>query len=220
MPDRRRGTTVLLPLALLLLSLLAPLPADADIYLGRTDTGSLLLTNDPASGGARETFTLIHESNEDTGDLPDLETLEEIVGSAAERYSLPESLIYAVIHVESDGETRARSHKGAVGLMQLMPETARLMGVEDPNDPADNIDGGSRYLRNLMRRFDGDLDRVLAAYNAGPTTVAENGGVPSYPETRRFVRRVKEQFERFKVKDEMIYTYRDENGTVHVTNIR
>lgn len=112
----------------------------------------------------------------------------EIV-EAAERYGVPESLIRAVIRVESAFNPRAVSRKGAQGLMQLMPETAAVLGVRNAFDPRENIDGGVRHLRGLLERF-GDLQLALAAYNAGEQAVLTHGGIPPYPETRDYVTRV------------------------------
>lgn len=110
---------------------------------------------------------------------------------AAARYDLPEALIKAVMAAESAFNPRAVSAKGAQGLMQLMPHTARELRVDDVFDPAQNIDGGARYLRQLWTQYDGDLYRTLAAYNAGPEAVRRAGGqVPRYAETQDYVRRV------------------------------
>jgi len=112
------------------------------------------------------------------------------IDRAAKVYNIPAELIRAVIAVESAGDTAAISHKGAVGLMQLMPETAGQMFVEDLVDPAQNIMGGTRYLRQLANEFAGDMVLVLAAYNAGPDAVRRYKGVPPFDETRLYVKRV------------------------------
>jgi soluble lytic murein transglycosylase-like protein len=117
----------------------------------------------------------------------------EHVRAAAQKYRLPENLLLAVMSVESNCDHRALSDKGAMGLMQLMPGTAREMYVADAWDPAQNIEGGARYLRILANQYNGDPVQVLAAYNAGPDAVRRAGGsVPNIPETREYVRKVVE----------------------------
>lgn len=108
---------------------------------------------------------------------------------ACQRNQLDPSLVRAVIQAESGGDAKAVSKAGAVGLMQLMPETARDLGVQDPRDPAANVAGGTRYLREMLDRF-GKLPEALAAYNAGPGAVERHGGIPPYAETRAYVQRV------------------------------
>jgi soluble lytic murein transglycosylase-like protein len=116
---------------------------------------------------------------------------EEHIKSAAEKYGLAPPLLKAVMAVESNFNPVAVSDKGATGLMQLMPATARDMYVADIFDPAQNIEGGARYLRVLQDRFGGDLEKVLAAYNAGPERVVRHGGsIPPIPETQAYVRKV------------------------------
>ncbi len=111
--------------------------------------------------------------------------------TSAEKYRIPVELLRAVMAVESNYNARALSEKGAVGLMQLMPRTALDMYVGDIWDPAQNIDGGARYLRYLANYYQGDVVKTLAAYNAGPEAVRRAGGtVPNIPETREYVRRV------------------------------
>jgi soluble lytic murein transglycosylase-like protein len=112
------------------------------------------------------------------------------IDKAASLYNIPAELIRAVIHVESAGDTSAISHRGAIGLMQLMPQTAGKMYVIDPVDPAQNIMGGTRYLRHLANQFAGDMMLVLAAYNAGPEAVRKYNGIPPYQETREYVKKV------------------------------
>jgi soluble lytic murein transglycosylase len=108
---------------------------------------------------------------------------------AGRKHEVSPALIKAVIHAESAFDPDATSRVGAGGLMQLMPVTAREMGVRDRFDPAQNISGGTRYLKHLMGRF-GDLELAVAAYNAGPEAVRRHGGVPPYRETRAYVRNV------------------------------
>ena len=113
------------------------------------------------------------------------------IKTAAEKYRLPVELLRAVMAVESNYNARAVSEKGAVGLMQLMPRTAQDMYVGDIWDPAQNIEGGARYLRYLANQYQGDVVKTLAAYNAGPDAVKRAGGaVPNIPETKEYVRRV------------------------------
>ena len=100
------------------------------------------------------------------------------------------ALIRAIIHAESAYQVDAVSPKGAQGLMQLMPSTAKMLHVGDPFNAANNIDGGARYLADLLQQFDGDVTLAAAAYNAGPGAVTKYGGVPPYEETREYVRRV------------------------------
>jgi soluble lytic murein transglycosylase-like protein len=112
------------------------------------------------------------------------------VQRAASYYQLPAALIWAVIKVESNFRDQAVSRAGARGLMQLMPRTAQAIGLRDPLDPEQNILGGAYYLRHLANRFNGDIYYTLAAYNAGPGTVRRYGGIPPYPETQSYIRKV------------------------------
>ena len=113
-----------------------------------------------------------------------------LIRAAAARHRLASELIESVIRVESNFEPRAVSSKGARGLMQLMPKTARLLGVRNVFDARQNIEGGARHLRNLVDRYNGNLTLALAAYNAGADAVARHGGIPPYAETRAYVARV------------------------------
>jgi hypothetical protein len=112
------------------------------------------------------------------------------IAQASQTYQVEEALIKAVIMAESGYNPRAVSHKGARGLMQLMPATAKWLGVHDSFDPAMNIDGGVRYLRKLLDRFNGDMQLALAAYNAGSRYVHQYGGVPPFRATRAYIKKV------------------------------
>jgi soluble lytic murein transglycosylase-like protein len=123
----------------------------------------------------------------------------QFINDAAKRYGLDPELIKAVIKVESSFNPYAVSEKGAMGLMQLMPRTAEEMQVRSPFEAKENIMGGSRYLRKMLNLFDGDLRLGLAAYNAGPNRILENGIIPKIPETEKYVKKVMQEYGRSRV---------------------
>ncbi|WP_370239541.1 lytic transglycosylase domain-containing protein, partial [Neptunomonas phycophila] len=112
------------------------------------------------------------------------------VAAAAKTYNVDPALIRAIIHAESSFKVTAKSHQGAQGLMQLMPATARYLGVGNPFDASENIMGGAKYLAELLALYAGDIKRASAAYNAGPGAVKKYNGVPPYAETKAYVKRV------------------------------
>ncbi|MBI2682159.1 MAG: lytic transglycosylase domain-containing protein [Acidobacteriales bacterium] len=120
--------------------------------------------------------------------------LDAAILDAATRHNVDPNLVRAIIKVESNFDPRAVSRKGALGLMQLMPATARDLKVRNPFDPAQNVDGGVRHLKNLLENFGGDVSLTVAAYNAGQGAVERHGGVPNYRETRNYVKRVNELY--------------------------
>jgi soluble lytic murein transglycosylase-like protein len=121
--------------------------------------------------------------------------LRALASAIARRYGLEPELVLAVVAVESSFRSDAVSPKGAQGLMQLMPRTADSLGVHDVFDPEQNLDGGVRHLRTLVDRYDGDLTRALAAYNAGEAAVERYGGIPPFAETQDYVREVIDRYE-------------------------
>ncbi len=120
------------------------------------------------------------------------------IARASQANGVDPALVYAVIHQESSGNPEVVSSKGAKGLMQLMDPTAKELGVADSLNPEQNIQGGTKYLRQMLDRFEGDLELALAAYNAGPGTVERYGGIPPYTETQNYVKKVKQRYEMYR----------------------
>lgn len=130
--------------------------------------------------------------------LPNQAAYDPHIKLTCKQYGLDCNLVKAVIRAESGFNAFAISPKGAMGLMQLMPGTSRDLGVENPFDPCQNIDGGARYLKMMLDRFNNDTILALAAYNAGPEAVCKNGGVPPIDETQTYVRRVMDFYARYR----------------------
>ena len=169
--------------------------ASADVYLYKDKQGVLNFTNVPNHAGYRR---VLKESNGQLTSASIANGYEDLIRSASGRHNVDADLIRAVIKAESDFNSSARSHKGAMGLMQLMPETARLHNVADAYDPGDNVEGGVRHLKMLLERYQGDIELSLAAYNAGSSAVEKHGGIPPFAETREYVRRVLRFYESYR----------------------
>jgi hypothetical protein len=127
----------------------------------------------------------------------------ELIGEAAERHQLDPALLTAMAQVESAFNPRAVSHRGARGLLQLMPQTAERFGVEDVFDASENVDGGARYLKWLLERYQGRTDLALAGYNAGEAAVDQYGGVPPFAETQQYVTKVMESASRLAEREKL-----------------
>jgi soluble lytic murein transglycosylase-like protein len=179
--------------------------AQADIYQFVDDSGVVHFTNVP--GGRVKNTTKVHAEprgatsssaaarpaptsagSQRTEDIP--VSYVSIINSTCERYGVDPSLVHAIVKVESDFNPFAISRKGAMGLMQLMPQTASTMNVRNTFSPHENIEGGVKYLRYLLDRYEGNLSLSLAAYNSGETSVKKWGTIPPYKETQDYVKKI------------------------------
>ena len=164
--------------------------AIADVYIASDGKGGFILSNVHRPG--RQYDRVISESIADGGpanaQLVTGRPYADLVAAAALANDVPQALLHALIKAESGYNPKARSPKGAAGLMQLMPDTAKEMGVKDVLDPKSNVQGGARYLKRMLTLFDNDITLAVAAYNAGPEAVLSRGKVvPPFAETRRYV---------------------------------
>ncbi len=145
--------------------------------------------------------------------------LDQLIKTIASRYKVPPELVHSIIDVESNYNHKAVSPKGAVGLMQLMPETAKKYGVIDIYDPRQNIEGGVKYLKDLMKLYNRRTDFVLAAYNAGQEAIKKYGGIPPYPETKNYIEKIKASYPKsFITTRTKIYKFYDDSGKLILTN--
>lgn len=172
-----------------------PGPANADIYKKRLPDGTLCFTNCPIG----EDWDVYYREKKNTSyrfprrpayDPAKATQYDNLIRQIALNHGVDPDLVKGIIHMESRYNPQALSSKGAMGLMQLMPETAYLLGVRDPWDPLENITGGTKYISYLLKKYNGDLTKALAAYNAGPAAVDSYHGIPPYQETQDYVRSI------------------------------
>jgi soluble lytic murein transglycosylase-like protein len=186
-----------------LLLCLSSLPAAAEIYRYRDQRGHSIFTDKPmpnrgytlvwrsGRGNIQSSASRVPKRPAKSVTWKDRKQYEGMIRSAATKAQVSQELLHAVVQAESAYNAQARSSAGAMGLMQLMPGTAERYGVADVWDPAQNLEGGARYLRDLLDRFKNNLKLALAAYNAGEGAVIKYGNrIPPYPETRDYVRKV------------------------------
>jgi len=196
---------------------IAPFRSGAEIFRYVDKDGTIHFTNTPTSARSSpvalpplnqanfnkyfpryQTAYLPQAQTGPLASLPNQAMYEPHIKNTCQVYGLDCNLVKAVIRAESGFNAQAVSPKGAMGLMQLMPGTSRDMGVVNPFDPLQNIDGGARYLKMMLNRFKNDLSLALAAYNAGPEAVEKHGGIPPFDETQIYVKRVIEIYNRYR----------------------
>jgi soluble lytic murein transglycosylase-like protein len=200
-----KSTLLKLCILLILLGLIS-LPARAQLRAIPNERGNLVFVNDPPASATPkpEKNSLKQAVSPQAAIAPapsapsvnphpsptTPQEIDQIVQTTAEKHRVDPRLVRAVIATESNWNAGAVSRKGAQGLMQLNPQTAQTLGVADAFDPAQNVDGGVRYLGMMLDRYNGDVHKALAAYNAGPGAVDRVGGIPRIPETRNYVQKV------------------------------
>ena len=175
--------------------LVAPVPAEAELYRFVDAAGAVHFSDNPVDRHfERVVLTPVGLRVRGSGPSsrrrpPRVSRYDRLISRLGQSHEVPPALVKAVIAAESNFNPRAVSKKGAQGLMQLMPQTARELGVENAFEPEQNVSGGTRYLRQMLTRY-GDVSRALAAYNAGPEAVDRYRGIPPYQETQAYVDRV------------------------------
>ena len=172
------------------------LPAAADIYMYIDSQGVMHFTNTPTSTQYR--VYIKEKPKRALGRLQDMDRYDDIIVEAERRHGVDAPLIKAMVRAESAFDPKAVSRKGALGLMQIMPKNLKRLNVSDPYNPWDNIMGGTRYFKQMLKRFEGQLPLALAAYNAGPHNVELYRGIPPFDETQKYVRKVMRFYAAFK----------------------
>jgi len=172
------------------------LPVEADIYRYIDENGVMHFTNTPTS--SVQEYRLYLKEKPQITQRYSTKKYDALISDASERHGVSFPLLKAIIKAESDFDPHAVSKKGATGLMQIMPENFKPLGIRDPFDPWQNINAGARYFKQMYDRFKGKLALSLAAYNAGPTAVDHYKTIPPYEETEEYVRRVLKYYYNYK----------------------
>jgi soluble lytic murein transglycosylase-like protein len=181
------GRNVILFICSVIFFIAVASPLYADIYVKRHSDGTLSFSNCP-QGGQWDVYYREKPRHRQTA--PQKAHYKKLISDIATSHGMDPKVIKGIVQVESGYNPQALSSKGAMGLMQLMPETASAMGISNPWDPVQNITAGTKYFSRLLRRYQGDMMKALAAYNAGPTVVDTYGGIPPYQETKEYVKSV------------------------------
>jgi soluble lytic murein transglycosylase-like protein len=202
---KNKRTTRLIPF--LIIAVFAATSAFADIYRYIDENGVMHFTNAPTSSAGdyklfmrerKQPAPTWYDTEKAALTWYDAEKYDDLITAASKRHGVSFPLLKAIIKAESDFDPKAVSKKGAMGLMQIMPQNFKLLGLNDPFDPTQNINAGARYFKQLYERFGGKLALSLAAYNAGPTAVDRYQTIPPYEETEEYVRRVLRYYYNYK----------------------
>lgn len=205
------------------LFLLLNLETSAEIYKYVDEEGIVHYTDRPKNSNYKllqifNKFSYNSNNKKPQTAKKDLGHLKPIIEEVAQRYGQDPKLIQSIISRESNFDSNAVSSKGAIGLMQLMPQTAKRFNVKNPFHPKDNIEGGVAYLDHLMRLFDNDLELALAAYNAGENNVMNYSGIPPFKETRNYVKNIMNSYNGNRIERiNKIYKIIKEDGTILLT---
>jgi len=198
MTDRKVTRLIVICVTCALVMLLSfATPVQADIYRYIDENGVMHFTNAPTSS-VHKYQVFIKERPKPKKSSRNSRAYDNLISEAADRHGISYPLLKAIVKAESDFDPKAVSSKGAMGLMQIMPENFRRLGLKDPFDPKQNINAGARYFKQMYERFKGKVSLSLAAYNAGPTAVDHYKTIPPYEETEEYVKRVLKYYYNYK----------------------
>jgi soluble lytic murein transglycosylase len=188
-------------IGIILVLLTCALPVDADIYMYIDRSGVIHFTNVPTNSETDYRVFIKEKPRKNLGSDADVQyehDFDPYIAEASKKHGVSFPLVKAIIKAESDFNPRAISRKGALGLMQIMPENLERLQISDPFDPWENIMGGTRYFKMMLQRFKGKLPLSLAAYNAGPTAVDRYQSIPPFKETENYIEKVMRYYYSYK----------------------